>query len=1014
MKYSIGKTISKSIKENKWLSIDYVNQKNEESSFWCAVLDIDISRKILKVDIFNLFKNKEVKTDGHIRFDRIKKAKVLDGTFSIPNPMLIEKIERNILSLPWLEFDNYDDRILEYYSEAKRLDVDPYQSNYSNVNGIDVRTLLKEKKVILNENQFEKIARDIYKNEDVERTDRYSQLAINRFSISSHDRLYVVVYYPLRLDVKAKSLVIQNDWVVNKSFLIDENKVSLSSYLTMNPDDYIVALHDNFEEAKNTLRDNLNNYEILDENPLIMLISRKVNMEYDSVFESIAKKHKEGTLELPLKAFFGELSKRNRRKTEPNIVLMDKKADIDQVRVVYNAMKQPITYVEGPPGTGKTTTLVNVVLSSFLNDRTCLICSNNNRPIDDIMKKFNFEGKYGKILFPVLRLGNREELSKTLDYLKRLIDFHDEKIQIYEDKLKSLSERVFKEYNDLTGLLSVYEEKKDLSATKEYLDQFYRYVMASPESSERLKNKIKEQKRNIEDRLARMPDITNEQVLSNCKFVKDDPEFLMYLYFNSFRYLKKLKQPSYKELRDIINVTEKEHRLNLFSIWLRNDANFRKLLRVFPVLCCTNISCLKLGANEPYFDICIMDEAGQCDVASSLIPISKSKQLLLVGDVNQLQPVITLDSVVNEKLMEKYEVPKEYDYCHNSIMNLMTNVDDFSTKILLSYHYRCGKRIVTYSNQRYYHGLLNIKTLQNDNQLEFVSVKNTCFAKERNSYLAEAIAVVNYIKENHLKGNDVSIVTPFRNQASLINELLKKDDIPVKCGTVHMVQGAENKTVIFSPGIGIKSSKKTFNWIANNKELINVAVTRARDKFVIVGDNEAIDKLSDPNADDDISALVEYVKKNGKTVVSESKVNNIEIGFSNGSEFENQLFATMTHFCSVYRRFTVKRNQPVRKVLPDVPEDELREYFMKAEFDLVLYSKNFFGKLCPRLVLELNGGEHYLSKNRSMLNDRKKMEICKRNKIDYISVPNIYSKSYETLSELIFALNGEADTESNI
>ena len=59
--------------------------------------------------------------------------------------------------------------------------------------------------------------------------------------------------------------------------------------------------------------------------------------------------------------------------------------------------------------------------------------------------------------------------------------------------------------------------------------------------------------------------------------------------------------------------------------------------------------------------------------------------------------------------------------------------------------------------------------------------------------------------------------------------------------------------------------------------------------------------------------------------------------------------------------------------------------------------------------MELNGGKHYLSKSRSALNDGKKMEICRRNKIDYIAIPNAYSRSYETLSDLIFALSGEED-----
>ena len=122
----------------------------------------------------------------------------------------------------------------------------------------------------------------------------------------------------------------------------------------------------------------------------------------------------------------------------------------------------------------------------------------------------------------------------------------------------------------------------------------------------------------------------------------------------------------------------------------------------------------------------------------------------------------------------------------------------------------------------------------------------------------------------------------------------------------------------------------------------------------------------------------------------------------------------MTHFCSVYKNFTVKRNQPVKKVLKTIDDSELNSYFNKAEFDLVLYSKTFYGQTKPKLVIELNGGEHYISKSVSAKNDKKKMEICQKSEITYLSIPNYYSKSYETISNLIFALNGESDEEYNL
>ena len=68
----------------------------------------------------------------------------------------------------------------------------------------------------------------------------------------------------------------------------------------------------------------------------------------------------------------------------------NKNINPDQLRVIYNTMTNYITYVDGPPGTGKTHTILNVILSSFFNDKTVLICSSNNKPINGILEKLSF------------------------------------------------------------------------------------------------------------------------------------------------------------------------------------------------------------------------------------------------------------------------------------------------------------------------------------------------------------------------------------------------------------------------------------------------------------------------------------------------------------------------------------------------------------------------------------------------------------------------------------------------
>ena len=59
----------------------------------------------------------------------------------------------------------------------------------------------------------------------------------------------------------------------------------------------------------------------------------------------------------------------------------------------------------------------------------------------------------------------------------------------------------------------------------------------------------------------------------------------------------------------------------------------------------TCISAHKLGGPEPMFDMTVMDEASQCNVAISLVPIIRGEKLMLVGDPQQLKPVILLDEL---------------------------------------------------------------------------------------------------------------------------------------------------------------------------------------------------------------------------------------------------------------------------------------------------------------------------------------------------------------------------------
>lgn len=74
---------------------------------------------------------------------------------------------------------------------------------------------------------------------------------------------------------------------------------------------------------------------------------------------------------------------------------------------------------------------------------------------------------------------------------------------------------------------------------------------------------------------------------------------------------------------------------------------------------------------------------------------------------------------------------------------------------------------------------------------------------------------------------------------------------------MHAFQGDQKNVIMFSSAITNSTSKGTYAWLKNNRELINVAVSRAKDKFIMLGNKKAINELSTDS--DDMKELAQYV-----------------------------------------------------------------------------------------------------------------------------------------------------------
>lgn len=990
-----GEKISKAIKEGKWLHISYINKNGENTFYWIAVQDIDCNSKKLFVKMFNDKLSLGV-LDGEIFFDKIQNADVIEfSSYDVPDN-LVNKIEQNIEKYKWLNYDHFNHNILNYYTECNILDSDPCQKEYSSIQGIDLDVLRKNKSYALTDEQAKKIIADIYHYDIKNVGNSYYTLAINRLSIDEGRKKFVICYYTLTFDPIKMSLILDKKPRFNPSFLIEGRRHSLFNYINMDIDDFIATFEDRKREYVEVINNNLRVGEYVNTRPDIMLLQRDVPVDLSEVYNVIERKYHTNALPIPLKSFFGNITKRNNiRRKEPSLIIYDKKININQMRVLYNAMKYPVTYVQGPPGTGKTQTIVNVILSAFYNEKSVLICSANNKPVDGIIEKLTFQYRGESVNFPFLRLGKFEDVKKATLKIRNLYNYFTNK-KPREDLLGNIKTTNDGKNKKLIELLNIQEKRVDI---ENCLESSRRLIDSFQNGSSKIVEGIKRKTSELRAELNALPEISNEELTSLFIPLNENDRLTQYLYFKSLQYIEKLKLPRFSDLIAICNIENDDDRATEFNKWTQDDDNIKKLTSVFPVLFSTNISSRRLGTPNYTFDLVVMDEAGQCNVATALIPIVKAESLLLVGDPNQLKPVIILEDQVNKALMEKYNVSDRYDYKKNSILNVMTNNDNISKYILLKYHYRCGKKIIGFSNQRYYNNTLNLSHLQVDGELSLLNIKSQN-VKQKNESFEEANEIVNYIERNNV--SNAYIITPFVNQKELILSLLKARNINnVDCGTIHSLQGAEKDTIIFSPAISLKTKDKTFEWIKNNYELINVAVTRAKNKLIIAADTEAIEQKS-KGKDNDLYTLLQYVKNNGKIEVPPNESVKIEIGKSNGSVNEDEFFKTVSHFCTCHKTFDTERNVKLRKII----RNNLTEDMYNMEFDLVLYEKTLFGKK-PVIAFEVNGGEHIgvLSREKS---DAKKAAVCKSNGIKLVFIPNSFVKIYEYIADIIYASKNAA------
>jgi GTPase SAR1 family protein len=280
-----------------------------------------------------------------------------------------------------------------------------------------------------------------------------------------------------------------------------------------------------------------------------------------------------------------------------------------------------------------------------------------------------------------------------------------------------------------------------------------------------------------------------------------------------------------------------------------------------------------------FIDLLIVDEAGQVTPEIGVATFSLAKQAVVVGDIKQIEPVWNTTSKIDIGNLKKCQLIKYYDDCiyetafdpkgflssTGSIMKMAQNSCNFKDDnigekgVLLVEHRRCYDEIIDYCNVLAYNGQL--VPLRGKAKSNLLFPPMYCIHVEGNSTLSnssrynqnEVDAITTWLSDNKPAIENkygkiesaVGIITPFVEQKNRLKYALEKKGIDVKTlklGTVHALQGAERQIVLFSMVYGKGDSGTMFFDRDNKPNMLNVAVSRAKDNFIVFANIAIFDK----------------------------------------------------------------------------------------------------------------------------------------------------------------------------
>ena len=552
--------------------------------------------------------------------------------------------------------------------------------------------------------------------------------------------------------------------------------------------------------------------------------------------------------------------------------------------------------IQGPPGTGKTAVIAEIVLQILRRnpDARILLSSQSNIAVDHALAQIAKAA--GETPPAMIRLGRPEKISGEswtiqgrADDLRRDVQ---EKCGVVLEELAHTERQagvtpniagVAADAGSETGggiAIKIETAKELVAELREYERN---YAMAQRERNRAIM--LAYVNANLEDIQARLKSLFNDLAGSLSLSIDyagtNADEVLEQIILAAASKVTTDNEPSGTDAE----LSKIRERRSIISDWMQvagQTADMMKL--IVDQSSIVAATCLYSGGKrmpETAFDWAIIDEAGRATVPEVLIPIAKSQRLILVGDERQLPPMVDADLSENETVGAPDRTPLDTSL-FQMLVEQAEQEDHWHLTGLRS-QYRMHPAIGNLISHVFYDGKLE-QGLSADHFQEYswvnrqVSWLSTSALPNRNESPrnpsfenhAEADLIVQWLQnfENQCRQRNlrpaVGIISGYQAQVERITRLVdpantdRWQSIQVEVATVDSFQGRECDVILYST---VRSNQQRNIGFQRDFRRINVALSRARNRLIIVGDDFMMQNAAVEMAENPFAKVLQHIRQ---------------------------------------------------------------------------------------------------------------------------------------------------------